>query len=256
MFYALSANPKHLVELEKAIKAHQATPGVPYPEYVECVVKETLRRYPVLGNFVIRTSDQPEVTIECKIPDSEDLIHEYKIPEGTTISVHIWSLQNTVRQWTDPNEFNPSRWLESKDDAEPTCPKCPFIKSLSGKASAYEGLGHKEGSVSFLPFSAGARSCPSKTFVVDVLCSILLSVCSRFRLDVSEKDNFTNLPKEDPGVAMGTCIVPVLPTSCMMKVFTEGLCEMPVKEKKSNYLVEEDDYVVADEDDEVPDLGE
>jgi hypothetical protein len=34
---------------------------------------------------------------------------------------------------------------------------------------AYSGLGHKDGSLSFFPFSAGDRSCPARTLGLQVI---------------------------------------------------------------------------------------
>ena len=61
-------------------------------------------------------------------------------------------------------------------------PRCPFLSqkgSKSGKVEkfektkvkdeAYSGLGHKEGSLSFFPFSAGERSCPARTLGLQVI---------------------------------------------------------------------------------------
>jgi hypothetical protein len=37
------------------------------------------------------------------------------------------------------------------------------------KDEAYSGLGHKDGSLSFFPFSAGDRSCPARTLGLQVI---------------------------------------------------------------------------------------
>jgi hypothetical protein len=37
------------------------------------------------------------------------------------------------------------------------------------KDEAYSGLGHKDGSLSFFPFSAGERSCPARTLGLQVI---------------------------------------------------------------------------------------
>jgi hypothetical protein len=54
------------------------------------------------------------------------------------------------------------------------------------KDEAYNGLGHKDGSLSFFPFSAGDRSCPARTLGLqvirkvaekDILFFILCTLC-------------------------------------------------------------------------------
>ena len=69
-------------------------------------------------------------------------------------------------------------------------PRCPFSQGNSVNSSSekknidkskdivicangcddmYNGLGHKDGSLSFFPFSAGARSCPAKCLSLQVI---------------------------------------------------------------------------------------
>ena len=61
-------------------------------------------------------------------------------------------------------------------------PRCPFLSQKGSKAEkiekfektkikdeAYSGLGHKDGSLSFFPFSAGERSCPARTLGLQVI---------------------------------------------------------------------------------------
>jgi cytochrome P450 len=50
MFYALAKNPKVRADLERSVLTHKG--GNPYPDYLENVVMETLRRYPVVGNYI------------------------------------------------------------------------------------------------------------------------------------------------------------------------------------------------------------
>jgi len=113
-----------------------------------------LKRYPVCGNSTIRTVDQTDITVEG--PDGLGGIHEYKVPVGTPVSIHIWSLQNSLRQWEEPDKFMPSRWLskeenggplaiDSVDDAQnksdeikkPSHPRCPFSKKFMKSVSIH-----------------------------------------------------------------------------------------------------------------------
>lgn len=256
-FYALSTNPEVRCDLEKAIMAHKATPSSPYPEYVEAVVKETLRKYPVCGNSTIRTVNGADVTV--KGPDGQGGTHEYKIPNGTPISLHIWSLQNSKREWKDGEKYDPTRWLDKgwtdaaaemdegdREDSRSKAPKCPFLSSVQNKCSRedYEGLGHSQGSLSFFPFSAGKRSCPAKDFIVDSVCAIIMRVCSEFRLDCEQG------LQPDPGISSSSIVIPAMTESTKLKISAEGLGVMPVKKKNDEWADDDDD------DDEVPPLGE
>ena len=72
------------------------------------------------------------------------------------MSIHIWSLQNSLRQWDEPDKFMPSRWLsneekdkpsvnDSVDEAQnksdeikkPSHPKCPFSKKFMKSVSIH-----------------------------------------------------------------------------------------------------------------------
>ena len=235
--------------------AHKITPTSPYPEYVEAVVKETLRRYPVNGNSTIRTVDGPDVTVEG--PDGQGGTHEYKIPKGTPISIHIWSLQNSKRQWKDGEKYDPTRWLEegsvnkfedmNEEDknSRSKAPKCPFLSNLESKCTRedYEGLGYTEGTICFFPFSAGKRSCPAKDFVIDSMCAIVMRVCSEFRLDCVQG------LQTDPGISSSSIVIPAMAESTMLKVTSGNLGIMPVKKKNDEWADDDDD------DDDVPPLG-
>lgn len=245
---------------------HYATSTSPYPDYVEAVVKETLRRYPVNGNSTIRTVHGPDVIVEG--PDGQGGTHEYRIPDGTPISIHIWSLQNSKRQWKDGETFDPTRWLdrgwtdaslemnEEDKDSLPKAPRCPFLSNKQNNyvRMDYEGLGHTEGTISFFPFSAGKRSCPAKDFVIDSVCAIVMRVCSEFRLDCEQG------LQADPGISSSSIVIPAMPESTKLKVTNDNLGVLPVK-KKNDEWADDDDEVPPlgnddDDDEEVPPLGE
>lgn len=105
---------------------------------------------------------------------------------------------DTYRAWDKPKEFNPDRWIEDdlpkaivKGESLKGAPRCPFSfsknalslpggkkseeilaetkKVSNGSDDMYSGLGHKEGSLSFFPFSAGARSCPAKSLGLQII---------------------------------------------------------------------------------------
>jgi cytochrome P450 len=118
MFYALAKNPKIRADLERAVLTHKGSK--PYPDYLENVVMETMRRYPVVGNMTVRTINTPDF----------ELVGGYPVPQGTPVHMHMWSLHNTSRNWDKPKEFNPNRWVE--DDT---------VKDTSGEKG--EKGGHK-----------------------------------------------------------------------------------------------------------------
>jgi hypothetical protein len=78
-------------------------------------------------------------------------------------------------------------------------PRCPFLSQKGSKAEkiekfektkikdeAYSGLGHKDGSLSFFPFSAGERSCPARTLGLQVIRKVTeigLYLCDFFNFN-------------------------------------------------------------------------
>lgn len=109
-FYVLYRNPKVRSRLESELVQHRAngrssaasiTDGVGLcPDYLDCVLKETLRRYPPTGNMTLRTVTSPNFSLGG-VP----------IPIGTSVHLHMWSLHQTARDWERPRDFDPDRWL-------------------------------------------------------------------------------------------------------------------------------------------------
>ena len=214
--------------LESAIKEGRGRRGE--VEYVECFIRETLRRYPTCGNMTVRTVDK----------DGFVLKGGYPVAVNTPIFLHIFSLQNTGREWSKARDFWPERWLEenasktgvnAKNEPVPNAPRCPFVatgsnqtvveKLKSSKAfreSAYGGLGHSKGSLSFLPFGVGARTCSGRHLALQVMRKFLFDVASSHRLNPAEKPGMD----VDPGASAFATIVPLLKASTNLKVTRIG----------------------------------
>lgn len=223
--YVLYKMKKVRENLERAILEHSPTAEEPYPAYLECVLKETLRRYPVAGNMTVRT------------PAKEGGVLAGGLPAHVGIPLHvpIFSLQNTTREWYKPKEFMPERWMDdapAEDDANAQkakdlfcAPKCPFMKNLSAKNCAassttaaadevmFGGVGFKEDYLSFFPFSVGDRGCPAKGLVLQVLRRFLMDVVPRFRLDAVKSSM-----EADIGKSMHAVILPLDPAGMTISV--------------------------------------
>ena len=93
--------------------------------YLQAVVKETLRLYPLL----------PATTRKCY---QSCKIGGFEIPQETMVLINLYA----INIWNNPNEFQPERFLVS------------FEKQESMKYKQDETF-------SFLSFGAGRRACPS-----------------------------------------------------------------------------------------------
>lgn len=233
MFYALYRNPQVRAKLETEMLNQTSTPNStsdknilsssnskehsPGSEYLECVIKETLRRYPACGNMTLRTVDSTGYKIADKA-----------LPLGTPVHMHMWTLHNTEREWDTPKQFMPERWMHADDNdmkgisvnERPKFSRCPF-SFMACKDEAkdrgdvdYQGCGNVAGSLSFFPFSVGPRSCPGREFSLEILRRVLLEVCLKFHVD--PYDN--SFGEDDFGNSMHSVIVPLYPQSVSVRV--------------------------------------
>ena len=113
-------------------------------KYLECCIKESLRLYPSVPNFK-RIIDEPGFELGG-----------YKIPVGTSISMHIYALHRHEDFFPDPEKFKPERF--HPDNA---AGRHPFA---------------------FVPFSAGPRNCIGQRFALLEEKVVLSTLLRRFRL--------------------------------------------------------------------------
>lgn len=89
--------------------------------YLQCIVKETLRLFPIAPLLVPHFSSE-----ECTVG-------EFKVPPGTTLLVNAWAIHKNPDVWEEPNKFKPER---------------------------FEGVEREKEGIKFLTFGVGRRSCP------------------------------------------------------------------------------------------------
>lgn len=264
LFYALYRHPQVRAKLELEVFNHTSTPSDPYPEYLECVIKETLRRYPAAGNFTARTVGEKGLEFKGSLPASA--------PAGTLVQIHMFSLHNTTKLWGEnPLEFNPDRWLKDSIIAPASAPRCPF---LSAKAAAvdgdaiYDGVGFAPGTLAYFPFSGGARSCPGKGLTLTIMREVLKRTVTKFRLSatnpteeedlghqtstsfgVCDKQNTTVKVTRITNASIGVeeAVVP----KKVEKPKEEGWADPDEEDEQPTLIVKPTD---DDDDDEVPDL--
>ena len=93
-------------------------------KFMEACLKETLRLYP--SAYIIQRTLQ----------DDADL-GGYQVPEGTSVSILIYSIHRNEEHFPDPSVYKPERFIDETGRAG----KHPFA---------------------YIPFSAGSRNCIGK----------------------------------------------------------------------------------------------
>nr|XP_043629133.1 cytochrome P450 76C2-like [Erigeron canadensis] len=116
---------------------------LPKLTYLDAVIKETFRLHPPLPLLIQR----------C--PEESCMVGGYTIPKGTIVYINVWAIHRDPKNWTNPLEFKPERFLDGKWD--------------------YNGNNLK-----FLPFGVGRRICPGIPLGEKMLMYILASLLHFF----------------------------------------------------------------------------
>ena len=98
------------------------------------------------------------------------------IPKGTQINFNLWHMHHDERVWDKPDEFNPHRWLDEEN------------KYIPGM--------HK----SFLPFSAGRRSCLGEALARTELFLYLSRLVRDFKFKHHHEEQFPSLERVEGGI--------------------------------------------------------
>ncbi|KAM0069822.1 putative cytochrome P450 [Helianthus debilis subsp. tardiflorus] len=122
-------------------------------KYLEAVVKETFRVHPPLPLLIQRS------------PDETCMVGGYTIPKGSIVYINAWAIQHDPKNWTNPLEFKPERFLNGKWD--------------------YSGTNMK-----FLPFGSGRRICPGVPLGEKMLMYILASLLHSFEWILPKDEEF------------------------------------------------------------------
>ncbi|XP_030523113.1 xanthotoxin 5-hydroxylase CYP82C4-like [Rhodamnia argentea] len=150
--------------------------------YLQAIVKETLRLYPVLPLSV-----QREAMEDCTVAG-------FHVPAGTRLMVNLWKLQRDPRIWSRASDFQPERFLTDHVHVDVR--------------------GH---SFEYIPFGSGRRMCPGVSFGLQVVQLILARLLHAFKLerisgsevDMSESPGLT-MPRATP---LEVVLTPRLPAT-------------------------------------------
>ncbi len=114
--------------------------------YTRAVVSEALRLYP------------PASTL-ARVCATDDKIGEVKVPAGSLIMISPWVLHRHVKLWSEPDAFDPSRFLADKP------------------------LAHR---FAYLPFGAGPRVCVGAQFALAEAVLVLAKMVQRFEISLAD----------------------------------------------------------------------
>ena len=133
---------------------------LPKLQYLDAVVKETMRLHPAVPLLIPR----------C--PSQTTIVGGYTIPKGSRIMLNVWAIHRDPQLWDNPLEFRPERFLNNSEK--------------------YDYLGNK---FQYMPFGSGRRVCAGIPLGERILMFLLASFLHSFewklpndtKLDLSDK---------------------------------------------------------------------
>ncbi|XP_031667472.1 cytochrome P450 3A27-like [Oncorhynchus kisutch] len=168
--YNLANNPHVMTKLQEEIdtvfpnKALIQYEALMQMDYLDCVLNESLRLYPVAP----RLERVAKKTVE---------INGIVIPKDCIVQVPTWTLHRDPEIWSDPEEFKPERFSkENKESIDP---------------------------YTYMPFGAGPRNCIGMRFalimiklaMVEILQSFTFSVCDETEIPLEMDKQGLLMPK-------------------------------------------------------------
>ncbi|XP_059610499.1 probable cytochrome P450 6a14 [Phlebotomus argentipes] len=119
-------------------------------QYLERIISETLRKYPVVDNLLRITSNDYQIPGDNRI-----------IEKGTQMAVPVYAIHHDPEIWPNPERFDPDRFTE-----ENVKNRHPFA---------------------YLPFGEGPRMCIGMRFGLMQTRVGLATILSKYRINVTQK---------------------------------------------------------------------
>ncbi|KAM0725021.1 putative cytochrome P450 6a14 [Formica fusca] len=154
--YELATNPKIQEKLYDEIRAAYEKHGyfsydiISEMKYLDCVVRETLRKYPPVG------ATQRICAESYKIPDSDVVLEK-----GTKVLVPIYAIHHDPLYYKNPNVFDPNRFIDEN-------------KKLHDNDT-------------YLPFGNGPRICIGMKFAYVQTKVGIVTLMANYKVELSEK---------------------------------------------------------------------
>uniref|UniRef100_A0A8C7I0H0 unspecific monooxygenase n=1 Tax=Oncorhynchus kisutch TaxID=8019 RepID=A0A8C7I0H0_ONCKI len=161
--YNLATNPHVMTKLQGEIdtvfpnKAPIQYEALMQMDYLDCVLNESLRLYPIAP----RLERVAKKTVE---------INGIVIPKDCVVLVPTWTLHRDPEIWSDPEEFKPERFSkENKESIDPN---------------------------TYMPFGAGPRNCIGMRFALIMIKLAMVEILQSFTFSVCDETEVRRSPEQ------------------------------------------------------------
>ncbi|KAF7806249.1 flavonoid 3'-monooxygenase [Senna tora] len=142
-------------ELDSVVGRDRLVSESDFPKlpYLQAIVKETFRLHPSTPLSLPRIAAE-----SCEI-------HGYHIPKGATLLVNVWGIGRDPKEWSNPLEFKPERFLPGGEKAD-----------VDVKGNDFE----------VIPFGAGRRICAGMNLGVRMVQLLTATLAHAFDWELKD----------------------------------------------------------------------
>lgn len=157
----LIKNPSIMVQLQQELTTVVGSDrlvtelDLPHLPYLQAVVKETLRLHPPTPLSLPRFAEE-----SCEI-------FGYHIPKGATVLINVWAIARDPKEWVDPLEFKPERFLPGGEKVD-----------VDIKGNNFE----------VIPFGAGRRICVGISLGIKMVQLLIATLAHAFDWELDGLD--------------------------------------------------------------------
>ncbi|KAK9695574.1 hypothetical protein K7432_012889 [Basidiobolus ranarum] len=138
--------------------------------YVRASIRESLRCIPTaIATWRVTNQDQN--------------VGGHFIPKNTTIVIPMVAIHKNTKYWTDPEVYDPNRFLEKEKVAQEK-----------------EGAPSDGQHLAFVPFGLGVRGCLGQRYAIHAATLVISMILQKYEVLVSEKCR--NIEREEHSLAM------------------------------------------------------